>query len=613
MTRPERLDSGPDLGAEARAGVVHLRILATSDLHACATPDPALPNGRGMGLTQIAGQVEQIRAQSDNCLLFDNGDLLQGGLLGDFLAQPHNWPGGRHPLIAALNCLRYDAAAPGNHDFNYGLPFAERAFAGASFPVVCANLVRRLEPTPALDRHLFPPMAMLSRDLVDGASQRRAVKIAVIGLTPPQTIQWDRQLLAARLEARDMLAAARHWVGQARMGGADIVIVLAHSGVGAARPAPESENVATALRALPGVDAVVAGHTHDVIGSPLADSRGALAPLVMPGSGGSHVGLVDLLLHLHDRTWTVTRHMARAVPVSPPAAPNAGASPVSPGGPAARVAALLRSSQRRAAQSGATVVGRIAQPLDGSLPCLPGDPVAELVNAAQRRLARRLMPPDLAGLPLLSVASPFATGAGGPQDFVILPPGPVTRADVRSLYPFANLACLVTVTGTGLRRWLQRAASIFNVVGRDGPLIDPTVPGYVFDVFDGIDYAFDLSVAAGSPGRVAQLCHAGRPVGDTDRFAVVTNTYRANGGGGYPAVPERDVWMLGQTRVSDAIAAHLRLGHRPADRPANWRLDGPAQAHAWIDAGHGPRTAVRPGLKPLGLTPEGFQRVRLQF
>ena len=65
-------------------------------------------------LARIATLVERLREKEPNCLLFDNGDTLQGTPLGDVVQeQGLTAP---HPMIAAMNRMRYDAATVGNHD-----------------------------------------------------------------------------------------------------------------------------------------------------------------------------------------------------------------------------------------------------------------------------------------------------------------------------------------------------------------------------------------------------------------------------------------------------------------------------------------------------------------
>lgn len=122
-----------------------LRILATSDLHMHLLPYDYLadrPSDR-IGLARTASLIEARRTGPHASILLDNGDFLQGGPMGDLVARRSGPFAGTHPAIAAMNALGYDAAALGNHDFNFGLPFLRRAVARARFPMLAANLTVR--------------------------------------------------------------------------------------------------------------------------------------------------------------------------------------------------------------------------------------------------------------------------------------------------------------------------------------------------------------------------------------------------------------------------------------------------------------------------------------
>lgn len=151
--------------------MVSLRIMATTDLHMQVLDYDYLadrPCSRS-GLTRIASLVARARAQAPNCLLLDNGDLLQGNPLGDYVAgQSRAGRSVTHPAIAAMNRMGYDAATPGNHDFNYGLPFMRRMLAQAGFPYVAANLCIRGGPD-------LPSHVILRRQMTDNAG--RAVEL----------------------------------------------------------------------------------------------------------------------------------------------------------------------------------------------------------------------------------------------------------------------------------------------------------------------------------------------------------------------------------------------------------------------------------------------------
>ena len=555
-----------------------LRILATTDTHMHVLPYDYLagrPCAR-TGLARTASLIARRRAEVRNCLLLDNGDFLQGTPLGDFAALRGAGPGRDvHPAIAAMNALGYDAATLGNHDFTFGLSFLRGATGRARFPFLAANLhVRRGRG--------FPPYAILRRWLRDSSGRQALLRIGIAGFLPPQTVEWDRDL-SADLGCEDILAAARRIVPRMRAEGADLIIALAHSGIGEIAPRAGMENAAAALAALDGIDAVVAGHTHQVFPGPgfaptpgIDPHRGTLAgkPAVMAGFGGSHLGIIDLgLVPDPAGGWRVATFRSRceAVDAALPAAPEIS-RPVM-----ADHRATLRHLRRR--------IGRATAPLTSYFALIGEDPGLRLVNMAQRWHVRaRLAGGEWAGLPVLSAAAPFrAGGRGGPNHYTDVPKGRLSLRSLADLYSFPNRICAVLLTGAQVREWLERSASLFHAVApgsRDAPLLNPDYPGYNFDVIDGVTWQVDLSrparftpngrLADAGAARIRDLRWQDRPVGDSDRFLLATNSYRLASCGLFsPLVAENEVALKDGALTRDVLRHYIRRlrriegGHRP--------------------------------------------------
>ncbi|WP_035571939.1 metallophosphoesterase, partial [Halonatronum saccharophilum] len=130
--------------AEARASDIHeLVIMGTTDVHSYIMPYDYLNDSEvdHFGLVQTATLIDQTRANNDNTLLFDAGDLIQGSLLANIEAVVNPIQEGQvHATINAMNMIGYDATILGNHEFNFGLDFLDRAYSDAEFPVVNANV-----------------------------------------------------------------------------------------------------------------------------------------------------------------------------------------------------------------------------------------------------------------------------------------------------------------------------------------------------------------------------------------------------------------------------------------------------------------------------------------
>ena len=98
---------------QAAANQVHLRLMETTDLHVHIFPyDYYADKPRDtMGLARTAAIVNDIRAEATNSMLLDNGDLIQGNPMGDYIAYERGMPeGATHPMVQAMNVVGFDAA-----------------------------------------------------------------------------------------------------------------------------------------------------------------------------------------------------------------------------------------------------------------------------------------------------------------------------------------------------------------------------------------------------------------------------------------------------------------------------------------------------------------------
>ncbi|SHL38038.1 2',3'-cyclic-nucleotide 2'-phosphodiesterase / 3'-nucleotidase [Roseovarius marisflavi] len=609
---------------------VALRVLATTDVHGHILPFDYFTNtpDRPYGLARLATLIARARAEVDDgaCVLFDNGDFLQGTPISDLTPQPGQGWQGPHPVLLAMNQLGYDAASLGNHEFNFGLDWLQKTLPEAGFPVVCANAVLHRGPRPDADETLYRPWHMLSRDLRDTDGEIRTVRIGVLGLVPPQIMTWDHAHLAGRLTCRDMVEAARAWVPVIRAAGADLVIALAHTGIGEGPDRPMMENAAQALARVPGIDALIGGHSHRIYPDPskAPDEPGHHdrlngMPFIKPGFRGSHLGVLDLTLAQGaDGKWTVTSHQGevRAAAGIPPE-------------PA--FCRVLESAHAHTLTLTEREIGRTSAPLHSYLALVRSDPATQLVNAAQRTgLTKALLGTDYEGLPVLSATAPFKTGGrGGPAYYTDMPAGALRLRNITDLYPFPNTLCGVLVSGADLRDWLERAAICFRQITpgtTDQMLLDTTVPGHDFDVIDGLSYAIDLSqparydlagtLVAPKAHRIRDLCHEGKPVSGSAQFVVATNSYRAYGGGPFRNLAETGLIHTFLRPVRDVLADFIATKTRimPEARPV-WRFADMPDTRVLFDTGPGLR--AHPGelatlrAEDLGDTKHGFARLGL--
>lgn len=608
-------------------------MLATSDIHGHLLgydyfhDRPSL----SVGLSRVATLIRRERTGCRNSLLFDNGDFLQGTPLTDLAARQEDHA--PHPVLRAMRVLGYDAVALGNHEFNHGLDLLDAFIANAPFPMLCAN-IRPLPGRSGLSG--LRPHALLRRRLCGLDGKMHDIRIGVFGVLPPQVLDWDAAILGGQVQARDILAAARDAVSALRDRGADLVIALCHSGIGPETPAADMENAAVPLAAIDGVDAVIAGHLHDVFPGPHWPKRDVIdpatglihgVPMVMPGFGGSHLARIDLLLaHDPDRGWQIRKARADALPVhetdsraSTPEDPTLCAEV------AATHGAVLADIRRP--------VGTMPRPVHSYFSLVADDAALHLIAEAQRRHVEAMLAGSpLADLPILSAAAPMKCGGrGGPENFTDVPSGEIALRHIADMQHFPNEVSALRLTGAELADWLEMSAGLFRQIYPDRPdqmLHDPAFPSYNFDVIHGVCYEIDVTAPPRyerdgrlrDPGarRVVNLRHEGRPVAPDAIFILATNSFRAAGGGRFPHAGGRHVILSDRARIRDLLCDQVAKGESTwAGAPGGWSLRPVPGASVLFDTGpiarerriHLPHLP----LEEVGPAPGGFVRFRLHL
>ena len=623
----------------AQANQAHLRIMETTDLHVHIFPYDYYGDREvdTVGLARTASLINDVRAESTNSLLFDNGDFLQGNPMGDYIAYERGMSeGDSHPIVTAMNEVGFDGATIGNHEFNYGLPFLMNSMSGAGFPLVLANVTLEQGATITDDVTLFPPYAILDREITDGAGNTHPIKIGIIGFTPPQIMLWDRRHLEGNVEVRDIVDSARAYVPQMKEEGADLIIALSHSGLGAAEHTDMMGNASVPLAAVDGIDVVLTGHHHNVFPGPQYEAAPGIdaangtvmgKPAVMAGFWGSHMGLVDLMLERDGNAWRVASHQSEARPISRRNEDRSITALVE-STPAVLAAVQVEHDETLAYVRRA--VGQTSAPLHSYFALVADDPSVQIVSNAQTWYIEQMMVgTEHEGLPILSAAAPFkAGGRGGPEYYTDVPVGDVAIRNVADLYLYPNTVRAVRITGAEVREWLERSAGMFNQItpgGTDQVLLNPDFPSYNFDVIDGVTYQIDLSQPAryGGDGtvvsdthRIVNLMFRGAPIDPTQEFIVATNNYRAGGGGSFPgASPETTVFEGPDTNRDVIVRYIVEQGTVSPAADANWTfapMDGTTVLFDTGPAGVGYADTVEGvSIEPAGDGPDGFARFRI--
>lgn len=524
---------------------VDVRILATTDLHTNLVNYDYYQDkpAENVGLAKTAVLIEEAKKENSNTLLVDNGDTIQGTPLGTYKAIVNPVKEGeQHPMYAALQKLGFEAGTLGNHEFNYGLDYLKRVIDTAGMPIVNANVV-----DPKTGAYVYDPYKIISKTFVDKTGRKTTVKIGVTGIVPPQILSWDKANLEGKIQVNDSVEAIQKIIPEMRKSGADITLVLSHSGIGDDKYEKGEENEGYQIASLPGVDAVVTGHSHAEF--PSGNGTGFYekyagvdgvngkingTPVTMAGKYGDHLGIIDLNLVYKNGKWTVanSKGSIRKIHTKSKDADE-------------RIKEIAKTAHEGTIQYVRQQVGTTTAPITSYFALVKDDPSVQIVNNAQIWYAKK----ELAGtpegnLPILSAAAPFKAGTRGDATaYTDIPAGPIAIKNVADLYLYDNVTAILKVTGAQLKEWLEMSAGQFNTIDptkkEAQQLINPSYRTYNFDVIDGVTYEYDVTqpnkydregkLIHPDASRVRNLKYQGKDVALDQEFIVVTNNYRANG------------------------------------------------------------------------------------
>ncbi|MFC9732120.1 bifunctional metallophosphatase/5'-nucleotidase [Streptomyces roseolus] len=516
-----------------------------------------------IGLAKISTLVNQVRADRGrrNTLLIDAGDTIQGTQLSYYYAKvdPITREGGPvHPMAQAMNAIGYDAAALGNHEFNYGIPVLRKFEEQCDFPLLGANALDAKTLRPA-----FPPYSVHRLRTPHG----RDVRVAVLGLTNPGIALWDKANVSGRMVFPGLEEQAAKWVPKLRSMGADVVIVSAHSGSSGTSSygdqLPHVENAAGLVaEQVPGIDAILVGHAHTEIPEYRIANKetGKEVVLSEPLKWGQRLTLFDFDLVWEKGRWTVEKVAARVL--------NSNTVEEDP-----EITGLLADEHRKVVAYVNTVIGTSTAAMTTADAPWKDEPIIDLINVVQAETVKAALAGGAyAALPVLSQASCFSRTAR-------IPAGEITIKDAAGLYPFENTLEARLMTGAQLKEYLEYSAKYYVQTPAGAPVdtakltnADNT-PDYNYDAVSGLTYDIDIAKPAGQ--RITGLSFEGEPIDPAAKFVLAVNNYRASGGGAFPHVAKAEQLWANSDEIRNTIIQWVRAEGTvdPARfASAGWRL-----------------------------------------
>ena len=528
---------------------IRLTVIGTTDLHGNVYNWDYFKNAEyddrahnDIGIAKAATLIRAVRDERGphGCLTLDAGDTIQGTPLAYYFAKIEPiTQGSIHPMAAAMNLVGYDAAALGNHEYNYGLDTL-RAFEGQlNFPLLSANSVDWNTNAPVFKPFLIKDMKI----------RGERVRVGVLGLVTPGVAIWDKANVEDKVRFPGIVEQAKVFVPQLKQAGCDVVIVSSHSGTsgfssyGDALSFNENASVMLAEQ-VPDIDAILVGHAHKEIPQLHVTNKatGRQVLLSEPYYWGMRVSVMDLDLRRQGGRWTVVSSAATLL--------NANVAPEDD-----RIAKAVRAAHQKVLTYVNSVIGTCTEPMSAATSRFEDTAAMDFINKVQGDAVKgALARTTVAGLPVLSIAAPFNKNAA-------IPSGDVTVRDVAGLYIYDNTLLGITLTGAQIRDYLEKSASYFQPYSGTGPVAADAItnakgtPDYNYDILGGLDarltYHIDLAEPVGS--RITELSYDGQAWDDAKQFVVAINNYRQSGGGGFPHVATAPVVYNRQVEIRQLL------------------------------------------------------------
>jgi 2',3'-cyclic-nucleotide 2'-phosphodiesterase/3'-nucleotidase len=526
----------PASGTGAAPQRAHITILGTTDMHGRIFPIDYYTNKYdNAGIAKVATLIKEARKNDPDLLLLDSGDTIQGTPLEYLHNRRNNTP--PDPMMLAMNALHYDAMAVGNHEYNFGLKVVEKARGEAKFPWLSANTYRTNSETNYHKPYIVKEV--------------QGIRVGILGLTTPGIPNWENKPNYEGLEFRETVSEAKKWVKVLHENEkVDLIVIPMHMGIeedlrtGIPNPSQvPNENAAIAIaKQVPGVDVILMGHTHRDVPSLVVN--GVL--LSQANRWASHLARVDLYLEKDENgRWHVIAKSARTIPVTEK-------TEIDP-----EIAKLGEPYHKETQDWLGRTIGQSSEDLTSQGCRFHDTAIIDLIQRVQLE----------AGKADVSMAACFNPEAR-------IPKGPVTVRDIAGLYEYENTLVTLELTGQQIKDALEHSAKYFREyqTGQSpADLIDTRIPGYNFDMAEGVTYDLDLTKPFGQ--RVQKLKFKGQPLSPTQKLRVVTNNYRVNGGGGYTMFKDAPVVYRSSEEVRELIIDWVERNKAvPGQASSNWRI-----------------------------------------
>ena len=533
-----------------------LRLIFTTDIHGQVTSyDYQTGKSVNKGLDKIYTMINTARGQvnKNNYLTFDLGDSIMDFNSDYIYAQDST---ALQPVYKAMTLIDYDAITLGNHEFDYSYDYAvnQMNMSGLMSKCVLSNVYSSINGETAFGVE----NKIIEKQLTDSYGRVLNVKVGIIGETVP-SLSTRTEAFKNKLATEDIVENTKKQAASLKQQGADIIVVLAHSGFGTENPAARSANVNYALTKISDVDVVLGGHEHidfpsadknDIHYSlPNIDKQTGLVNgkrLVMIRDSCRGLGVVDLNLKLNSENKVVVDNSSYEI--------RKVTSDIISNQEICNTMSEWDAKLKAYCQNS---MGTIADGVNWNNYSAPleSNEIIQTVHNAQIDYASNYIvnnAAEYANTPIVSVTRYTKYGSEGGSDYSDLT-GNLVEGNVDSIANYHRYVYIYKVTGAQLREWIEWSASIYQTAYTSDKKNwnNLVIADYVdkekgdsllqeeflsewnrFFQFDGVEYTINPSVEPrynydgekiNNTNRVTSLTRNGVSVQDSDTFVVVTD------------------------------------------------------------------------------------------
>ncbi|MCR4605059.1 MAG: metallophosphoesterase [Eubacterium sp.] len=608
--------SGPSAAAKKKHkndGTANLRIFSTTDLHGQSTTfnyDTASLHKNG-SLAQISSVIKDSKKtlKNGNTLLVDSGDTIFG--IGAKATKEKRVPisSDEQYMYKLMKAMGYDAITLGNHDFDYGYSYEKKILksSGLSSKTVLCNVKdAKTKKYPWATRKIIKKTVKTTKGV------KRTIKIGLTGVVEPGLSTYTPWKDV--LEVEDAVTAAEKQVDLLKEEGADIVIILAHTGIGPGEYQEAlSEDVTYELADIDGVNVICAGHTHynypvkteeytkSVLKYDGVSSNGKINGkiVVQEEDHGQAVGITDLKFSFKNGKPRLIKK-------------NTKVRKIKESDPEDQVI-IKKNSKYDAAFKELCEKSEAASEhsYNNYFGMLEDNALVQMTNDAKIAHAQKVIKdsaPEYAKYPIIASTTYYQAGGASPNNYITAG-GEIKLKDLLNVQMYAQeWAKFYYVTGAQLKEALEWQASAYQAPEESNsskwkdknineltaagmsPVLSPEWEKWEgLSIFDGVEYVIDVTgkprynkagkLINSDAHRISSLTRDGKNVKDDDIFVWVTRNMTTTH---WPMIGEEvsKQLLVKKTKqlaniIEDYVKEQESFGMLSIKADDNWRVDFP--------------------------------------